>query len=89
MATPKFEKMKITNQCRQNLLVNDSLRRVGEIPTSADIFSNFSEYRFKDKNNILCFYPNSATPNFFKSLIIGNFKKPLVSREQLTTKTFK
>ena len=33
-------------------------------------FQNFCEYRFKDKNNILCFYPNSATPNFFKSLII-------------------
>lgn len=33
---------------------------------------NFSEYGFKDKNKEYCFYPNSATPNFFKSLIKSN-----------------
>ena len=32
-------------------------------------------------------FPNSQEANFFKSLIIGNFKNPLVSREQLNIKT--
>ena len=36
-------------------------------------FSNFSEYRFKEKNKNYCFSPNSATPNFFKPLIRRNF----------------
>jgi len=72
--TPKFEKMKITNQSQQNLLVNDSLRRVGVIPTSADIFSNFPEYRFKDKN--YCFSPYSLSENIFKSLIQRNKLAP-------------
>ena len=37
-------------------------------------FQNFSEYRFKEKNNSFCFSPNSATPNFFKSLIKRNLR---------------
>ena len=31
---------------------------------------NFSEYRFKEKNNSFCFSPNSPSENFFKSLIM-------------------
>ena len=65
-------KMSNKNNSQQNLLVNDSHRRVGVIPTAADIFSNFSEYRFKEKNNSFCFSPNSDSPNFFKSLIKRN-----------------
>jgi len=40
---------------------------------------NFSEYRFKEKNNSFCFSPNSASPNFFKSLIHQNFPFALQS----------
>ena len=35
---------------------------IGKIP-------NFSEYRFKEKNNSFCFSPYSPSENIFKSLI--------------------
>ena len=62
-------KMKIIYHSRQNLLVNDSLRRVGVIPTSADIFSNFSEYALKSSPD--------GSPKFFatqKTFLNANIK---------------
>jgi len=38
---------------------------------------NFSEYRFKEKNNRCCFSPNPASQDFFKSLIMFNLRGEL------------
>jgi len=62
-----------------------SLRSVGEYPFS-DKFFWLTPIGFVPTR----IYPNfSLRKNFAKLNIIGNFKNPLVSREQPTTKTFK
>jgi len=51
-------------------------------------FQNFCEYQFKGNYNRCCNFPN-CMPNLkshatsLNNNIIGNFKNPLVSREQL------
>ena len=48
---------------------------------------NFSEYRFKEKNNSFCFSPYSLSENIFKSLIMPNFKIALHNLEKLNQKS--
>ena len=44
---------------------------------------NFSEYQFKGNYNSFCNFPNPTSRTSLNNNIIGNFKNPLVSREQL------